>query len=235
MRKKEIFEIGEPINVERIGNSPRKQLSWLAELVEGRPPQTPEDWGNLHRELVMFAMDAAGMGSFGASVRDIDLPKLSPEIVASSKNLREALKKAPWGILYAVLEILERAAARQQVSLPPQPQVADWNPKKQRYVPRFDSTNPRLRDAVLCGVGTRIFECGHLLKMCQAPAKLRTGRKRMGVSKPEQGECGKLFVARKRNQLYCSGTCLSRTLTRKKRAGKEARKPQGRGGRRKGK
>jgi len=125
-------------------------------------------------------MYAAGISSSGLSVRDIDLAKLSPEIVANSKNLREGLKKAPWGILHAVLDVLERAAKRQRFPLPQQPQAATWHAEKERYVPTVAPQDDTFREAVLRGVARRIFECGHLLKECQAPAKVKPGRKRKG-------------------------------------------------------
>ena len=215
MREKEILAIGEPINVERIGRRPREQLSWLVGLVEGRAPQTPEDWGNLRRELHLFAMDAGEarsvVPSFGLATQDSD-----------AKRLLSALRR-----------IMGKIRRREALEFPAH--VLSWNASKGGYDDTVDSAQDNFARAVLRGVRRRIRECSHLLKVCQAPAKLRPGRKRKGEPKPEWGVCGRLFVARKRTQLYCSGACLSRTQTRKKRAGKKARKPGRKPVRRRGK
>ena len=197
MEKNLLFNI-----LERIGSTPGGQLSWLVGLVEGRAPQTPEDWGNLRRELHVFAMHAAGAASL--------LP-------ASDKDLARLLE--------AFDGVFRRAARRQAIGFPSQARALGWDASKGRYVDTVDPGQDNFRNAALRGLATRLRECGHLLKKCQAPAKLRPGRKPKGNPRPDPGACGKLFVASKQTQLYCpGGACLSRTLTRKKRAGNKTRK-----------
>lgn len=198
MEKNLLFNI-----LERIGSTPRGQLSWLVRLVEGRAPQTPEDWGNLRRELAVFAMHTAGTPSFG--------------LRASDKDPQRLLNDLP--------DILKKAARRQTIGFPLKPTALGWNANKGRYVETVDPEQDNFRNAVLRGVKLRLREYGHVLKECQAPAKLRPGRKPKGKPKPEPGVCGRLFVASKQTQLYCpGGACLSRSLTRKKRAAKKANK-----------
>jgi hypothetical protein len=187
--------------LQRIGSTPRDQLSWLVGLVQYRAPQTAEDWGNLRRELAVFAMHAAGAASL-LNATDKDPPKLRD----------------------AFADILRRAARRQTIPFLSRPRALGWDASKGRYVETVNPEQDNLRNAVLRGLARRLLECGHLLKECQAPARLRPGRKRKGEPTPEPGVCGRLFVARKRTQLYCSGACLSRTVTRKKRAGKTTKK-----------
>ncbi len=187
----------------------------------------------LHRELIVFAMLTTDAPSSGLPVRTIDLKELSRDVVVSSETLRSGLKKAQWGILHAVLEVFEHVAKGEQFSVPQQPQVGMLDSKKNRYVPVVDPGKDSFRNAVLRGVARCMFEAGHLVKECQAPAKMKPGRKGKGERKSEGTLCGKLFVARKQTQLYCSGTCMSRTLTRKKRARKNSRKRE-RTGRAKG-
>jgi hypothetical protein len=191
--------------LKRIGSSPREQLSWLVSLIESRAPQTPEDWGNLRRELLVFAMHAAGAPSYGLACRDKDEEKL----------------------LEAIAEVLELALRRKESALPMQPRKLRWDSSTGRFYEAVDLEQDTFRNAVLRGLSRRLMECGHLLKECQAPAKVKPGRKRKGEPKPEEAVCGKLFVARKQTQLYCSGACLSRTLTRKKRAEKKVRTLRG--------
>jgi len=207
--------------LKRIGSTCREQLAWLVGRIEG-PALGTDEWRHLLNELRIFAMSSAGAPSSGLEVWPIDLKELPREIVVSSKTLRAALQKAQYGILYAVLDVLERVARRQRVMLR-QHWVAGWDQKRKRYLLGVAPEKDTFRDAVLRGVTRCVLEHGHLLKECQASAKLKPGRKRKDEPKPMQAVCGKLFVARKQTQLYCSGACLSRTLTRKKRARKIGR------------
>src|SRR6185436_20197702 len=100
----------------RIGSTCREQLSWLVGMLEG-PTLGTEEWNTLHRTLHVFAMHAVGAASFGLAVRDIDIKELPLEVVTHSKSLREALKKAGFGIMYDVIDVLERVARRERFSL----------------------------------------------------------------------------------------------------------------------
>lgn len=209
--------------LKRIGSTSRDQLAWLIGVLEGPVLQTPEDWVSLRRGLLVFAMHAAGAPSYGLTASDIDFKPLTIPIVTSSKTMREALKKAQWGVMWAVLDMLERVASRQTFVSPQQETRVQWSEGKRRYVSVIDPARDSFRKAIIRGLTKCVFDNGRLVKECQAPGKVKTGRKRKGESEPMPSVCGKLFVGRKENQLYCSGACLSRTLTRKKRASKKTR------------
>ena len=216
------------LSPERMGRPLRGHLERLVGLMEGPAPETEEDWNKVLRDVRDFAMDTSGMASFGAGLRDIDVKAPPREAVVSSKTLREALNKASYGVPFAVLQVLERVARRDIFHLLQQPAAAQWDAAKQRYVPIIDPDRDTFSLATLRGLHQCVFEHGRLLKECQAAAKVKPGRKRKDEPTPTPTICGKLFVAKKQTQLYCSGACLNRTLMRKKRAGKGVAKAHAR-------
>lgn len=118
--------------------------------------------------------------------------------------------------------LLEAAAAGKPLTPPKQPaerQIAVLDNKLNRYVERKESP-PKIR-TLASRVTDRLYnltiEHGHLLAHCEAPARMKRGPR--PTSKPKQkptGECGKLFLGKKRGQLYCSTKCAFRAAGRRK-------------------
>jgi hypothetical protein len=209
----------------RMGTGSRDLLSWLVAQFEG-PPLEEDEWRKLYSNLSTFTMLTAGTPLSGLAAREIDMESLSREAIDKSLTLRAALHKNPWGILYAALDMLEKAANREVFQLANQSEVGRWDSAKHRYVRTVDPLHDNARAATLRGVARCLFEHGHLLMACQAPAKMKPGRKAAGRAEELDATCGRLFVARKQTQRYCSGACLSRIMTRKKRAKAQERSPR---------
>ena len=95
--------------------------------------------------------------------------------------------------------------------------IIGWDERKGR-VDKCPAPDQLFETVIFNRLGELILDYGHLLKRCEAPAKMKPGRKpKDGASAEEapSGPCGKKFVAIKETQLYCTSACLDRALTRR--------------------
>jgi hypothetical protein len=195
------------MKAERIGTTPSDQLKWIIGLVDRRLPRSEGDWLNLRDEICLLV----GIG--------LPIPPGAPY-----KKLEQFLTD----LIEAYRSIIDRAVAHEQIGGLPRPSpVLVWDGERYRKQPSFHDVT--FLNLAIGHLAQLVETHGHLLKRCEAPAKMRPGRKPKDKSKDEAvGFCGNLFVARKKTQLYCSSACLNRVLTRKKRAklGKKKRKPK---------
>src|SRR5262245_34724810 len=110
------------VSPRRMGQTFRGHLEWLVGRMEGPPPETEEDRNKVLRDFRDFAMLVSGMGSFGTAIgNNMDLKAPPRDAVVGSKTFREALKKAGYGIPFAVLQVLEHVAKRENFELSQQP------------------------------------------------------------------------------------------------------------------
>jgi len=188
------------MNQERIGTTAREQLKWALRITYRTEPLSEGDKLNLVSELALFA----GMDPHAASIRsDRDIAMILTEF----------------------RRIFERAVAHQDIDALKRPQaaVSRWDKDTKRYK-QYISDSEIFETRAIDRLGGLILRFGHLLKACEAPEKMKPGRKAKSETPRPRGKCGNRFLAVKETQLYCSPACLDRALAA--RAQKELGKPR---------
>lgn len=190
--------------MDRIGHTHCEQLAWAVRITSANRPESEGAWLKLHYEIVTFAMLAGPIG----------LP--APIINRDKKRFEE-------NVLDEFSALIRQALEHEtiQTKLSQQPGFLMWDEKRQRYFQQQDFYNDDVTKAAARGLAKRIVECGHMLRKCPAPAKRKPGRKAKNqpkISKTIEEACGNVFVAKRRNQKYCSSACLNRIITRRKRS-----------------
>ena len=186
---------------QRVGDTPRDHLQWALRQVETQSNQrTPGDTENLRMEIAAFIarrpVPPVYSGVLTGDDRGVDAP--------SDDEVTQ--------ILGAFDEMLMATLNREKVPVATVKlsRFLFWHAGSERFV-----TDERVKgeDNWLLSarwlLGQAIEKAGHLLKECPAPAP-----------RGEPGEtCKTLFVAKRPNQTYCSGTCQTRAATRAYRSG----------------
>jgi hypothetical protein len=186
---------------ERIGITPQDQLRWVIGIVDRRLPRTEADWTNLLHEIQLF-VNFAFPAPWGTPFTRLE------------RNLKDIVE---W-----FRSTIDAAVERREINTLPRPEapVLKWDKTTERYREVENVNNENFVYRIQERLGNLIKTHGHLLKRCEAHAKMRPGRKpRHNIENETVGVCGNLFVAKKITQLYCSSACLNRAITRKKRQG----------------
>jgi len=188
----------------RIGNTLWEQLKWVLDNVDRELPRSDPDWLNLWFEAHEFAGPA-------------DTPDGRAEEVQLyiQHNLADMLE--------TFRHMIDFATWRHRITglpRPPAPELA-WDAAAQRYRKEFRDRSESFGTRALGELGELLEAYGHLVKRCQAPARLKPGRKKKGAA-AEAGLCNKRFLATRETQIYCSSACLARTVERKKAARSKA-------------
>jgi hypothetical protein len=190
---------------EIIGRTPKEQLWWVVNVIERTLPRSEEGWLNLKDEIRLF------VGS--PTVRVID-----PATLTDHKRFQQFFKD----LLTAYNDMIDRAVERDRgatLTTPRTQETLVWD----ESIGRFRKESIRQREMFVTLAIRRLNDLllahGHLLKRCEAPARMRPGRKPDNAPKSENGGvCGNLFVAERQTQVYCSIRCSNRAQTRMKRA-----------------
>ncbi len=199
-RKKQGWPEGDrafSLYAQRVGDTPREHLQWALRHVETPPGQrTPGDRENLRMEIAALI------------ARRPVPPIYSGVLMGDDKGLDAPSDDEVVQILGAFNEMLTAALNREKVPVATVKlsRFLSWHPASERFVP--DERVKDIEDTWLLSarwlIGQDIEKAGHLLKECPAHAP-----------RGEPGEtCKTLFVAKRPNQTYCSGTCQTRAATR---------------------
>lgn len=183
------------MKAERIGMTPKDELKWVLRAVYPTTPLTEGDKLNLLKhDLMLFAMGV-----------DAPVP------VQSDRYLNDTLT--------LLGTMIEQAIAHKRITEIPRPYPPElsWNPETRRYKEDERKESEFFETRVAGRLADLIVSHGHLLKKCDAPEKMKRGRKPKNASEQKpRGKCGKRFVAVKETQLYCSSQCLDRAVAHRK-------------------
>src|SRR5438309_3485316 len=143
---------------DRIGSTDKEQLRWVLSVLAKPRPLSEGDRLNLRSELQLFSRTAT------PASHEPDVP-----FGAWEDFVLEVFRKA--------IDATVRHVRFTGWPPPPSPTATVWNQQTHRVVEETDdhksgiATNARRRLKAL------LLSHGHLLKLCQAPAKMRAGRK----------------------------------------------------------
>src|SRR5262249_31501336 len=176
---------------ERIGGTPRERLKWVLDMVERTLPRSEGDWLNLREEIRMFVGTSA-------------IHVIDPATLTDPKRFHSFFTE----LLDNYREMIDRAVGRDRgltLSTQRMQETLVWDSPAGRFRKESIRHSETFATLALRPLNDLLLTHGHLLKRCEAPAKMRAGRKPRKQTKEEPGGiCGNLFVAVKETQLYCS-------------------------------
>jgi len=180
------------MKAERIGTTPREQLKWAIAETYRTTPRTEGDLWNLIREAELFAGGNPSSAAYIESDRYIEtMLDAFRSLIESAVHGRELVGRQPRAPRY----IRDAATGLYKVD-------------DQKHLDVFETR-------VINRLTELLFRYGHLIKICQAPEKIKPGRKAKNAEEKPRGICENRFLAIKKTQLYCSPACLDRALKNK--------------------
>jgi hypothetical protein len=175
----------------RIAQTPRDQLKWALAMAYRDQPLTENDRLKLQSEAALFA----GFETY--------------EFPAESDNYFQTMAAD-------FRRTIESAIQHKEIVGIPRPRESTlvWDHRTRRYKKIENKADDTFETCAFRRLGELILTHGHLVKRCDAPAKMKPGRKpKNGRNEAARGKCDTPFVAIKETQLYCSPACLDRALT----------------------
>lgn len=190
--------------LQRVGGTYLEKARWALSLVDkpgGWNGLTPGQRQDLLNEIGVFCADPETNLAGAFVILGTDALDAGPPPEGEARKILEMFDAMLWAaIRHEPIPFTPRGGS----------QTLRWEEDMGRYgLLRERHPWKGWMEAARCELECMIYECGHLLRLCPAPA-LRA----------KSGEtCDVRFVASRPNQAYCSARCQTRAATRAYRSG----------------